>query len=252
MLCLLRTYTWFLLVTLVKQSELPDTEPRARILYNPQMTKEKPEDRLALDPEPDESPNDPLRWPAWQKNGVLFSVGFYCLIGGGMTPILAAGFGNVSKSLDVTTQRIALTTGLYLLSLGIGSMIASPTAILFGKRPVYLGGACLLIISCIWSALALNYIYLALSRILQGIAASPIACECLPSKTITDIYFLHERAFRVGIYTLLLLSDKNMVHLASAAVIGGLGWLWVFWSVNLTWKLLIRTQKLWFLIYNLK
>lgn len=211
------------------QIELQDLEADANILNHLQTSKERSENILALDPEPDNSPNDPLRWSAWQKNGVLYSVGLYCLIGGGMTPILAAGFDNVSQSLDVTTQKIAITTGLYLLGLGIGSVVASPTAILYGKRPVYLGGACLLILSCIWSALASDYTNLALSRILQGIAVSPI--ECLPSKSITEIFFLHERAFRVGIYTLLLLGGKNLVPLASAAVIGGLGWRWVFWIV---------------------
>jgi len=53
--------------------------------------------------------------------------------------------------------------------------------------------------------------------------------ECLPSATIAEIFFLHERAFRIGIYTLLLLGGKNLVPLVSAVVINSLGWRWVFW-----------------------
>ena len=60
-------------------------------------------------------------------------------------------------------------------------------------------------------------------------ALSP--CEALPSATIAEIYFLHERAYRLGIYTLLLLGGKNLMPLISSAIINQLGWQWVFWIV---------------------
>lgn len=74
-----------------------------------------------------------------------------------MTPVLAAGFNQVAAAYDVSTQKVAFTTGLYMLGLGIGSVIMSPTAILFGKRPVYLLGATLFIISALWCAASPNY-----------------------------------------------------------------------------------------------
>jgi MFS family permease len=144
-----------------------------------------------------------------------------------MTPILAAGFNDVAETYDVTPQRVALTTGLFMMGLGLGSVIASPTAILFGKRPVYLFSAILFILSAVWCVLAPSFTHLIVARILQGAALSPV--ECLPSATIAEIFFLHERAFRVGIYTLLLLGGKNLVPLVSAAIINSLEWRWVFW-----------------------
>lgn len=191
--------------------------------------KRTPDGQIVLDPQPDDSMNDPLNWPVWQRDAALISLGFYCLMGGGMTTILAAGFNSVAATYDVTTQQVALTTGLYMLGLGLGSVVMSPTAILFGKRPVYLLGAVLFVISGVWCAVSPNYPSLVVARVFQGFAVSPV--ECLPSATIAEIYFLHERAYRVGIYTLLLLGGKNLVPLASAAVIGSLGWRWVFWIV---------------------
>jgi MFS family permease len=173
--------------------------------------------------------NDPLNWPVWQRDAALLSLGFYCLMGGGMTPILAAGFNEVADEYNVSTQQVAFTTGFYMLGLGLGSVVMSPTAILYGKRPVYLLGASLFIISAIWCAASPNYPSLVVARIFQGFAVSPV--ECLPSATIAEIYFLHERAYRVGIYTLLLLGGKNLIPLVSAAIIGGLTWRWVFWIV---------------------
>lgn len=150
------------------------------------------------------------------------------MLGGGMTPILAAGFDNVAATYQVTIPQVALTTGLFMMGLGIGSVVASPTAILFGKRPVYLVGIILFSLSSVWCALSPNYSSLVVARIFMGLAVSPV--ECLPSATIAEIFFLHERAYRLGIYTLLLLSGKNLVPLVSAAIIQSLSWQWVFWS----------------------
>ncbi|CAP85582.1 Pc20g02530 [Penicillium rubens Wisconsin 54-1255] len=185
--------------------------------------------QFVLDPQPDDSVNDPLNWPVWQRDAALVSLGFYCLMGGGMTPILAAGFNDVAAAYDVSTQQVAFTTGFYMLGLGLGSVVMSPTAILYGKRPVYLLGATLFVVSAVWCAASPNYPSLVVARIFQGLAVSPV--ECLPSATIAEIYFLHERAYRVGIYTLLLLGGKNLIPLVSAAIIESLSWRWVFWIV---------------------
>jgi MFS family permease len=149
------------------------------------------------------------------------------MVGGGMTPILAAGFTNVAATYNVATAKVALTTGLYMMGLAVGSVLFSPTAILFGKRPVYLFSAVLFICTSVWCAASLSYVSLLVARIFQGISVSPV--ECLPSATVAEIFFLHERAYRLGIYTLLLLGGKNLVPLVSAAIIQSLGWRWVFW-----------------------
>ena len=144
-----------------------------------------------------------------------------------MTPVLAAGFNNVAATYNVSVPRVALTTGLYMMGLGLGSVIASPTAILFGKRPVYLVAIIIFLLTSIWCALSPNYPSLVIARIVQGVAVSPV--ECLPSATVAEIFFLHERAYRLGIYTLLLLGGKNLIPLVSAVIIQSLNWRWVFW-----------------------
>ncbi|KAL2867045.1 putative MFS transporter [Aspergillus lucknowensis] len=208
---------------------LPYSSSRSSSRASAPPTKKTANGKIVLEPQPDDSMNDPLNWPVWRRDAALISLGFYCLMGGGMTPVLAAGFKQVANDYGVDTQKVAYTTGIYMLGLGIGSVLMSPTAILLGKRPVYLLGATLFILSAVWCALSPNYPSLVVARIFQGIAVSPV--ECLPSATIAEIYFLHERAYRVGIYTLLLLGGKNLIPLVSAAIIGSLGWRWVFWIV---------------------
>ncbi|KAJ4362224.1 hypothetical protein N0V95_001468 [Ascochyta clinopodiicola] len=185
--------------------------------------------KFILDPQPEDSANDPLNWKQLRRDAALISLGFYCMLGGGMTPVLAAGFNDVAETFNVGLSQVALTTGLYMLGLGLGSVVASPTAILYGKRPVYLVAIVLFTLSSIWCALSPNYASLVVARIVQGFAVSPV--ECLPSATIAEIFFLHERAYRLGMYTLLLLGGKNLIPLVSAAIVQSLGWRWVFWIV---------------------
>jgi MFS family permease len=213
-------------------SSLPSVYgPRTRsVSRNSRQSPEKKrtkDGRFILEPQPEDSANDPLNWRQLRRDLALVSLGFYCMVGGGMTPVLAAGFNDVAHTYGVTIPQVALTTGLYMLGLGLGSVVASPTAILWGKRPVYLGAIVLFTLSSVWCALSPNYASLVVARIVQGFAVSPV--ECLPSATIAEIFFLHERAYRLGVYTLLLLGGKNLIPLVSAAIVQSLGWRWVFW-----------------------
>ncbi|RMJ13586.1 hypothetical protein CDV36_006750 [Fusarium kuroshium] len=182
---------------------------------------------IILDPQPEDSANDPLNWPSWRRDIALLSLGFYCMIGGGTTPLVAAGFTDIAETYNVDVERVSLTTGLYMMGMGLGSVIFSPTAILWGKRPVYLASSILFIGTSLWAAWSPSFNSLLAARVFQGVAVSPV--ECLPSATIAEIFFLHERAYRIGIYTLLLLGGKNLVPLVSAAIIGSFSWRWVFW-----------------------
>ncbi|KAL1611892.1 hypothetical protein SLS60_000114 [Paraconiothyrium brasiliense] len=103
--------------------------------HRPPEKKRTKDGKFILDPQPEDSANDPLNWKQLRRDAALISLGLYCMVGGGMTPVLAAGFNNVAKTFDVTVPQVALTTGLYMLGLGLGSVVASPTAILWGKRP---------------------------------------------------------------------------------------------------------------------
>lgn len=212
-------------------SSLPSPYPRSRPSSTTRDTepqqKRTADGEIVLDPQPDDSLNDPLNWPVWKRDLSLMSLGLYCMLGGGMTTILAAAYNNVMDEYSVSSQKVAFTTSLYMLGLGLGSVVMSPTAILYGKRPVYVGSAVLFVLSAIWCAASPTYPSLVIARIFQGVAVSPV--ECLPSATIAEIYFLHERAYRVGIYTFLLLGGKNLVPLVSAAITQSLGWRWQFW-----------------------
>lgn len=38
--------------------------------------------KIILDPQPEDSANDPLNWPTWRRDAALLSLGVYCMVGG--------------------------------------------------------------------------------------------------------------------------------------------------------------------------
>ncbi|KAK9237359.1 major facilitator superfamily domain-containing protein [Lipomyces kononenkoae] len=190
---------------------------------------EKTKNGIILHPQPTDDPNDPLNWPRWRRDTALAVIGFHCMVGGGQTPILAAGFSTLATQFNVSLSTLAYLVGAYMLALGFGSVVMSPTAILYGKRVTYMIGAGIFLVSALWAGGSHSYVSLLAARIVMGFGVAP--CESLPSATIAEIYFLHERAYRLGIYTLLLLGGKNIVPLVSGFIISNLGWNWVFWIV---------------------
>lgn len=73
--------------------------------------KRTPNGAIILSPQPDDNPDDPLNWASWRRDIALLSLGWHCLVGGGQTPVLAAGFNDVAKTFDVSIPDVALTTG---------------------------------------------------------------------------------------------------------------------------------------------
>lgn len=189
------------------------------------------EDGVILHPQPHDNPNDPLNWPMIRKDLCFLIIGFQTFLGGGQTPILAAGLSRLAVEFDRPLHTISYLVGGFMLALGFGSVFASPTAILYGKRLVYLLGILLFLAGSLWAAAAPDFGNLMGARILMGFGASPT--ESLASASISELYFQHERAYRVGLYTMLLLGGKNIVPLLSSLVFQHLNRHWLFWILSM-------------------
>lgn len=182
---------------------------------------------IILHPQPHDNPNDPLNWPALRKDICFLVIGFQTFIGGGQTPILTAALTHLTEEFHKPLSTISYLVGGFMLALGVGSVFVSPTAVLYGKRLVYLGSIAMFIVGCIVAGTANNFGALMAGRILTGFGASPT--ESLASASLSELYFQHERAYRTGLYTLLLLGGKNIVPLLSSLVLENLGRHWLYW-----------------------
>src|SRR5690349_13239744 len=81
---------------------------------------------------------NPLQWPQWRKELILFIVGLSAAVVGAYGPMLSPGFLDIAHDLNISVDVLAQSTAWLILTIGLGLFITNPLAKLFGRRPVYL------------------------------------------------------------------------------------------------------------------
>lgn len=77
----------------------------------------------------------------------------------------------MAREFAVSDTKVQSTLVLFIFSMGIGQILIGPLADRFGRRPIALVGICLYIASSLFAVSVVQFEYLQLARILQGIAA---------------------------------------------------------------------------------
>ena len=57
--------------------------------------------------------------------------------------------------------------------------------------------------------------------------------------SINDVFFVHERGTRVGLWNLAVISSVNVAPVISGYVIVDLGWRWSFWILAISFGVLL-------------
>ena len=182
---------------------------------------------VLLVPQPSDSPNDPLNWPTWKKDIILFIVGMSAAVVGAYGPMLGPGFVPIAAQLGITVEVLSQATAWLILTLGICVFLMNPLAKIYGKRPIYVFASAVLLAVSIWGGVADNYGSFLGSRILGALGMAPY--EVLVQATISDLYFVHERATRLAAWNMFLLCGIAGAGFISGYIIEDLGYQWTFW-----------------------
>ena len=206
------------------QEELP-TEyqevPRDRLKHGTGRFKD-----IILVPQPSDSPNDPLNWPQWKKETTLVIVGLSAAVVGAYGPMLSPGFVEIAGDLNITIEVLSQSTAWLILTIGLGLFITNPLAKLYGKRPIYILAIVIMFACSVWGAATTQYNSFLASRVIAGIGMAPY--EVLVQCTIGDLYFVHERATRIAVWNLFLLTGISGGALVAGYIIELDGYRWTF------------------------
>ena len=146
---------------------------------------------------------------------------------GAYGPMLSPGFVEIASNLNISIDTLAQSTAWLILCIGLGLFISNPLAKIIGRRPVYLAAIVIMFVTCIWGAAVNEYNSFLGSRILAGIGMAPY--EVLVQCTIGDMYFVHERATRIAVWNLFLLTGISGGSLVAGYIIERKGYQWTFW-----------------------
>jgi len=106
-------------------------------------------------------------------------------------------------------------------------MFFAPLANVYGRRPIYLILTLVAIATNFGSGASQKWIQVVATRVLNGIGAS--AAPGLGAATVCDLYFLHERGFYMGIYTVFLTNGPHLAPIIGGYLAKDLSWRWCFY-----------------------
>lgn len=165
-------------------------------------------------------------WPRWLKLAVVLQVSWLAFLGPMSSAVANPAFVPLSKAFNITTVQASYELTMYIVWAGVGPLLVIPFANIYGRRPIYLLGNLIGAITNIAAGWSPTWAGILVTRAFNGIAAgSPGA---IGAATICDLFFMHERGFYMGIFTLFLTNGPHVAPLIGGFVAQYTTWNWCF------------------------
>ena len=107
-------------------------------------------------------------------------------------------FPFLGMEFHLNNQQLSLLVGANIITLGFFTLAVVPISNIFGRRPTSIFAGIMVVLTCIWGALATSHSSLLAARACNGLAAA--TSEVIMVQVIADMFFLHERGFWMGAY----------------------------------------------------
>lgn len=184
---------------------------------------------IVLIPQPSDSPDDPLNWPLWQRDFIVFVLCMISVLAATLGPLLAANTLYLTAVFTPkrTITDITLLTGWHLFGVGCSGFIFVATGTVWGKRHLYVVGTVIIAFSCLWGGVAQSYHSLLGARILQGVGIAPF--EALVNASVGDLYHVHQRGKRMALSNLSLYGGAFFTPVIVGIMTEKIGWRWPFY-----------------------
>ncbi|PKS08652.1 hypothetical protein jhhlp_005041 [Lomentospora prolificans] len=176
----------------------------------------------ALFPVPAEDPNDPLQWPARKKLAILITCSLFSFLSNSALLGPSVYLGIFSEEFGITPNTAAGLINYPNLAFGFGSLLLVPLYHKIGRRPVMLLSLICYCVGLIAASQAKSFNGLMAARVIHAFGSG--VCEALPVQLVNDIYFLHERGTRLGVYTVCLCLGSTGPLYAGYMLAGGHSW----------------------------
>lgn len=140
--------------------------------------------------------------------------------------MLSPGFVEISQNLNITVEILSQATAWLIFTLAMVLFVTNPLAKLIGRRPIFIMAIIVMFITSVWGAAVREYDSFLASRIVAALGMAPY--EVLVQCTIGDLYFVHERATRIAVWNLFLLTGISGGALIAGYIIERDGYQWTF------------------------
>ncbi|KAL9108567.1 MAG: hypothetical protein Q9227_006653 [Pyrenula ochraceoflavens] len=177
---------------------------------------------VVLVPQPSDSPNDPLNWPAWKKEMTFWSICLSVSMGGALGTVLSPVTAEIAKEFHVSIQRASLAAGYPLMTAACMAYVSHIWASTLGKRGIYIISTAIYLATCAWIIKVQSFDGLLAARTVQGLGSG--AYESVVVSSIGDLFFVHERGKRIVVYNIVTLGVANLCPVAGGYISQKYGW----------------------------
>ncbi|KAK5731454.1 hypothetical protein LTR17_011342 [Elasticomyces elasticus] len=182
---------------------------------------------IVLSPQPSEDPNDPLNWPLWKKETLIWILCLGAMLHAGTNgPFLNASYFPIAALVGKPLTTVVEASGYNLLAAGISGPFVCAFSRKYGKRHVFLISSLFDIVGTAIGEANVSFKYLLAARVVQGFSTS--AYESLIISCVGDMYFVHQRGLRVAIINFILNAASSLSSIICGQVFQSLGYLWLF------------------------
>lgn len=143
------------------------------------------------------------------------------------TPLWVSINIETGVSLNDLNNAYATSSG----ALAVGCIFFVPLALKFGRRPVYIVTALVMTASAIWQGRAQTKGDFIGSNALAGLAGA--VNEALFQVTVSDLFFVHQRASANGLYLAAVTIGNYLGPVAAGYVAVSQGWRWAFYYLTI-------------------
>ncbi|KAK4935614.1 hypothetical protein LTR10_023375 [Elasticomyces elasticus] len=206
--------------------------------------------KLAEDGHPSEDPGDPLCWSSWKKHALLYTLayGAFCsdFISGLCPPLIIAQ----GTHWQMNPNDVNHANTLNILLLGVGALFWVPLSTWWGRAPVVFWTAFIALFLNLGVALSPTFNSFYVTRALSGLISN--APPTIAIAFLRDIFFFHERARKIGIWTcLFIVSPYCGPFIANFMLAGTNSWkapLWLGFAMHCLYfvALLLFLDETWF------
>lgn len=181
-----------------------------------------------------EGPGDPLNprnWTVARRVGCALQISLIAAGVGAASGIDATALPQAAASLGVGEVAESLATGLYLVGMGVGALVAGPFSETFGRNAVYSGSMAVFAVWIMASGLAPNFGAQITFRFLAGCSAStPLVCS---GGSVSDMFNSVEKTWAFPVYAIAAFGGP-MLGAVMGAYIGPsplVSWRWTEWTM---------------------
>lgn len=145
---------------------------------------------IILNPQPTESPNDPLNWSPWTKAYQFALLIFITAFTAATSNDAGAIQDSMNEIYDISYAAMNTGAGVLFASIGLSTLILGPTSSLYGRKLTYMVCILLGLVGAVWFGVVKSTSDTIWSQLFVG--ASEGCAEANVQLSISDMFYTHQ------------------------------------------------------------